>query len=242
MHLTSIVYNQDYNIGLKSIPDGYFDMAICDVPYGLDVGRMPYLTETQTTIKQKNGKQLNPNRNKEKYTLKAWDKEVPNQEYIEELKRVSRHQIIFGVEYANWTGLGTGRIKWVKGVPDKLSFKGYELAYCSLIEETVDIPLLWSGMNQAKDLKYPMVQQGNKKLNEKRIHPTHKPRLLYRKLISDYGFEGMKLLDTHVGGGSIRIEAYLAKCHFIGYEIDGEYYEKQEKRFNQFRSQQRLFV
>ena len=87
----------------------------------------------------------------------------------------------------------------------------------------------------------PMVQQGNKQLNEKRIHPCHKPRLLYRRLINDYGFCGMNILDTHVGGGSIRIEADLARCSFVGFEIDKEYFDKQERRYIDFKSQLRLF-
>lgn len=237
----SIVYNEDCLIGLKRFPDNYFDLAICDIPYGINVGNMAYLRETKTTVKQKNGTRLNGNKNKTPYTQKQWDKAPPPQEYFDELCRVSKHQIIFGVEYVNWIGLGNGRIKWNKGVAEGVSFKGYEVAYCSMIDNEVEIDLLWSGMMQAKSLSEPMTQQGNKKLNEKRIHPCHKPRLLYRKLITDYGFEGMKLVDTHLGGGSIRIEADLANCEFVGWEIDEEYWGKQEKRFLNFKKQLRLW-
>ena len=73
------------------------------------------------------------------------------------------------------TGVGTGRIKWDKGVAEGMSFKKYELAYCSMIDYEMESPLLWTGMCQAKSLSEPMTQQGNKKLNEKRIHPCHKP-------------------------------------------------------------------
>jgi len=237
----SVVFNEDCMIGLKRFSDNYFDLAICDIPYGIGVGKMAYLKETNTTVKQKNGTRLNGNANKIPYTQKEWDKEPPTQEYFNELQRVSKEQIIFGVEYVNWTGLGKGRIKWNKGVAEGMSFKKYELAYCSMINETIDLDLLWAGMCQAKSLSEPMTQQGNKKLNEKRIHPTHKPRLLYRKLIADYGFKGIKLLDTHLGGGSIRIEADLANCDFTGFEIDKEYYDKQEKRFTNFKKQLRLW-
>ncbi len=97
-------------------------------------------------------------------------------------------------------------------------------------------------MQQAKGLSEPMTQQGNKKLNERRIHPCHKPRLLYKKLIMDYGFHGMRLLDTHLGGGSIRIEADLAGCNFTGFEIDKEYWEKQENRYSNHKKQLRLWA
>lgn len=237
----SIVMLEDCMVGLKRFPDNYFDLAICDIPYGIDVGNMAYLKEMNTTVKQKNGTRLNGNKNKKPYAQKEWDKKPPSQSYFNELKRVSKNQIIFGVEYVNWDGLGNGRIKWNKGVAEGMSFKDYEMAYASMLDETVEIDLLWAGMMQAKNLTEPMTQQGNKKLNEKRIHPCHKPRLLYKKLIYDYGFEGMNLLDTHVGGGSIRIEADLANCNFTGFEIDREYWAKEQNRYDQFKAQLRLF-
>ena len=237
----SVVFNENCMVGLKRFPDCYFDLAICDIPYGINVGKMAYLKETKTTVKQKNGTRLNGNKNKEVYTQKDWDKEPPTQEYFDELKRVSKEQIIFGIEYVNWQGVGTGRIKWNKGVAEGMSFKQYELAYCSMIDEEIELPLLWAGMCQAKSLSEPMTQQGNKQLNEKRIHPCHKPTLLYQKLIADYGFEGCKILDTHVGGGSSRIAAKKANCEYVGFEIDPEYWHKQEKRFNIYVSQLTLW-
>lgn len=237
----SVVMLEDCMTGFKRIPDKYFDLAICDIPYGIDVGNMAYLKETKTTVRQKNGTRLNGNKNKNPYSQKDWDKNPPSQLYFNELRRVSKEQIIFGVEYVDWEGLGKGRIKWNKGFAEGMSFKDYELAYASMLEETVEIDLLWAGMMQAKSLSEPMTQQGNKKLNEKRIHPCHKPRLLYKKLIQDYGFEGMKIIDTHVGGGSIRIEADLANCYFMGWEIDRDYWAQQETRFDRFKAQLRLF-
>jgi site-specific DNA-methyltransferase (adenine-specific) len=228
-------------IGLKRFADGYFDLAICDVPYGINVGKMGYLTETKTLAVQKNGGKLNPNRNKKAYTLKEWDEKAPEQDYFDELRRVSKEQIIFGVEYVDWTDLGSGRIKWVKGIPEAMSFKSYELAYCSMIDNEVRLPLLWHGMRQAVSLKEPMVQQGNKKLNEKRIYPCHKPILLYQRLIADYAFAGAKIIDTHVGGGSSRIAANLAECEYIGFEIDEEYWLAQDRRFNEYKAQLRMF-
>jgi site-specific DNA-methyltransferase (adenine-specific) len=236
----SIVYNQDYRQGLKKTPDKYYDLLIADIPYGINVGKMSYLSETKTTIKQKNGKRINGNGSKEPYTLKEWDSECPKQDYFDEVCRVSKNQIIFGVEYVDWIGLGDGRIKWNKGFAEGVSFKPYEMAYCSFIVNTYEFDLLWAGMCQAKSLKEPMVQQGNKKLNEKRIHPCYKPRLLYKKLLYEFGFKGMKLLDTHVGGGAIRIEADLFGCDFVGYEIDQEYFLKQEEVYNNFKRQKRL--
>jgi site-specific DNA-methyltransferase (adenine-specific) len=72
------VFKEDCEIGMKRFPDKYFDLAVCDIPYGINVGKMAYLKEKKTTVKQKNGTRLNPHK-AEKYTLKDWDREPPKQ-------------------------------------------------------------------------------------------------------------------------------------------------------------------
>ena len=238
---SSKVLNDDYRNILPAYTDQYWDLAVCDIPYGLEVTNMSFLKKEVTRIKQKNGGVLNGKINKKAHRFKDWDKRPPTQEYFDELKRVSKHQIIFGVEYVNWTGLGKGRIKWDKGVPEGVSFKKYEVAYCSMIDYELELPLLWTGMLQAKSLAEPMTQQGNKKLNEKRIHPCHKPIMLYDKLFLEFGFKGMKVIDTHIGGGSIRISAdKFGVSEFLGIEIDQEHFEDHEKRWLNYKSQQKL--
>jgi site-specific DNA-methyltransferase (adenine-specific) len=224
---------------MAGLPDRAFPLAIADPEYGIGVGKMAFLKEIKTTVKQKNGTRLNPN--KRQYKIKDWDKKPAPIEYFNELFRVSENQIIFGIDYFDWKPYCNGRIRWDKGVPDGVSFKRYETAYCSLIDEEITLPLLWAGMMQAKSLKEPMVQQGNKQLNEKRIHPCQKPVLLYKKLLSDYAKPGDKILDTHGGSMSIAIA-----CHEMGFdltlcEIDKDYYEAGLKRFNEAKKQQVLF-
>jgi len=237
----STVFNDDYRNILSRFEDGYFDLALCDIPYGIDVAKMAFLKEVKTTVKQKNGTRLNGNINKKVHTFKDWDKEPPPQEYFDELKRISKHQIIFGIEYVNWTGVGTGRIKWDKGVAEGMSFKKYELAYCSMIDYEMELPLLWAGMCQAKSLSEPMTQQGNKKLNEKRIHPCHKPIMLYDKLLLEFGFKGMKVIDTHLGSGSSRISSdRFGVSEFVGIEIDEEHFNDHQKRWSIYKSQPKL--
>lgn len=239
--MKSIVYNEDWRETTKNIPDLFFDWVIDDVPYGLNVAKMPYLNEKKTLVKQKNGTRLNPNKNKKGYTLKEWDLKPPPQEYFDEMRRISKDQIIFGVEYVDWTGLGKGRIKWNKGVAKGMSFKDYEMAYCSSIEHTHIINLLWNGMRQAANLKHPMRQQGNKKLNEKRVHPCHKPTLLYKKLGIDFDLKGKKIYCGHNGSGSDRIAFENFVKLFIASEIDKEYFDKQEERYRNFKSELKLF-
>jgi site-specific DNA-methyltransferase (adenine-specific) len=240
--MNSIVYNADCLEGMKQYPDKYFDLAICDIPYGINVGKMAYLKEVGTAVKQKNGSKLNPNKKKLIHTGEDWDNATPTQEYFIELCRVSEHQIIFGVDYVKWEGLGAGRIKWDKGVAEGVSFNRYETAYCSLIDNEVTLQLLWAGMCQAKSLSEPMTQQGNKQLNEKRIHPCHKPRLLYRRLLLDYAKPGFKICDTHVGAGSLQIECYEMGFDFTGWEISPKHFQSREKRFQQHISQLKLFA
>lgn len=187
-------------ITMSRYPDLYFDIAIVDPPYGIGVGKMAYLTEQTKGARQKNGKILKVYKNGKKYTKKDWDKFPPTQQYFDELKRISKHQIIFGIEYMNWDKVGTGRIKWNKGMSEKVSFKKYEIAYCSMITNEIEIPLLWAGLCQAKSISEPMTQQGNKKLNERRIHPCHKPILLYQIILQMFAKENMKIIDTHMGG------------------------------------------
>lgn len=234
----SDVYNTHWFNVTKLIPDGYFDYVVDDVPYGLNVGKMPFL-KANVQVLQKNGKTLNPNKNK-KYSLKEWDLQPPGQDYFDEMKRISKHQIIFGVEYVDWVGLGTGRIKWNKGVANGMSFKDYEMAYCSSINHTHEINLLWSGMMQAESLQNPMKQQGNKKLNEIRIHPCQKPVLLYKKIALDFDLKNKKVFCGHNGSGSDRIAFYNFCEQFIATEIDKEHFNDQEKRYINFKSQHSL--
>lgn len=231
MEYKSTVFNESWEITTAEIPDKYFDWVVDDIPYGIGVGKMGFLKETKTTVKQINGVHLNPNKNKKVYAQKDWDKKVPSQKYFDEMRRISKHQIIFGVEYVNWIGLGKGRIKWNKGVADGMSFKDYEMAYCSIINHTHEINLLWSGMMQAENLQNPMRQQGNKKLNEKRIHPCQKPILLYKKIAIDFNLKDKKIYCGHNGSGSDRIAFHEYVSEFIASETDFDYFNQQEERY-----------
>jgi site-specific DNA-methyltransferase (adenine-specific) len=74
-----------------------------------------------------------------------------------------------------------------------------------------------------------------------KIHPTQKPTKLYDWILNEFAKPNDLILDTHLGSGSSRIAAYKGGFNFVGFEIDADYYEAQEKRFNDFKSQLRLF-
>jgi site-specific DNA-methyltransferase (adenine-specific) len=110
-------------------------------------------------------------------------------------------------------------------------FADCELAWTSFDTSVRKFRYRWNGMLQ-EDMK-------NK---EFRIHPTQKPRQLYKWILKNYAKEGDKILDTHLGSGSSRIAAYQMGYDFTGYEIDKEYYEAQEKRFKNAIMQQDMFT
>jgi site-specific DNA-methyltransferase (adenine-specific) len=224
---------------MATLPDKAFDLAIVDPPYGINVAKLAYTQEEDRPCKQKNGSILRVK--KLKYKHKDWDKNPPPQKYFDELRRISKEQIIWGINYFNWVGVGNGRIKWDKLVPEGMSFNRYEYAYCSLIENEVEFVYLWAGMCQAAGLNNPAIQQGNKKLNEKRIHPTHKPINLYKWLLKNYAKPGDKIIDTHLGSGSSAIAAFDGGFDFVGCEIDKDYFEAALKRFNIHKMQLNLF-
>jgi site-specific DNA-methyltransferase (adenine-specific) len=74
------------------------------------------------------------------------------------------------------------------------------------------------------------------------LHPTQKPVALYKWLLKNYAKEGDKILDTHLGSGSSRIAAFDGGFEFWGYELDKDYFDASVKRFNQHKSQLKLFA
>lgn len=216
--MISEVYNMDCMEYMRSIPDKFFDLAVVDPPYFDGPKKLGYYggNITSSGVRRKGYKAIH------------W--EVPQEDYFEELLRISRNQIIWGINYFHYSIFGPGRIVWNK-VNGKSSFSDCEIAYCSMINTVRMFTYMWNGMFQGKSLKEGHIQQGDKRKNEKRIHPTQKPIALYAWILSNYAKRGDKILDTHLGSGSSRIAAYKMGFDFYGTEIDKEYFDAQEKRF-----------
>ena len=211
------ITNEDNMELMKRYPDKYFDLAIVDPPYGIDADVKNNTNKKQTKKSATKSK---------KYGSQLWDSEIPNDEYFEELKRVSKKQIIWG---ANYFGLVGGMIYWHKNVTMPTYSTG-ELAWVSWLNKIDFVNIAWHGMIQH--------DMSNK---ENRIHPTQKPVKLYEWLLMNYAKEGDKILDTHLGSGSIAIA-----CHNLGFdltacELDTGYYNKALKRLKQHQAQQKLF-
>jgi len=155
---------------------------------------------------------------------KQWDKSIPPMIYFAELFRVSKNQIIWGGNYFPLP-LTKSWIFWDKNVPDNVSFADGELAWTSFNKTLVKVKVDYSGFIGS----------------EGRMHPTQKPIKLYDWIYHKYAKPGDTILDTHLGSGSNRISANKAGLDFTACEIDKEYYDAQEKRYQNFIAQQRLF-
>ena len=226
--MKQIAKNIDCMKYISSLDDNTFDIAIVDPPYGIgEDGKKNHSRGKGVTAT--------------KYTPKNWDKSRPSKKYFEELQRVSKHQIIWGGNYfADLLPSSSGWIVWDKVNGDS-DFSDCELAWTSFNKGVRMVSYMWNGMLQGKSIKEGWVQQGNKKLNEKRIHPTQKPVKLYEWIYDKYVKEGWSILDTHLGSGSSRIAAYEKGFEFVGCELDKEYFDNQEKRFSIHTSQHKLF-
>lgn len=216
------IYLMDCMDFMRTVPDKYFDLAIVDPPYGIGAGNQ---SDKSKYVIQKNGSKKFVKDGG--FAKKDWDKKSPDVGYFNELVRISKNQIVFGVNYYGHFNFGPGRIVWDK-LNDHSDQNDCEIAYCSINERVDVVRFMWSGFMQglvpAKDVKTANVQQGNKSLNEKRIHPTQKPVKLYEWILKNYAQKGMKIFDSHVGSGSIAIAAHYYDVEFVGCELDSDYF------------------
>lgn len=220
-------YNMDCLPAMELFPDNYFDLAVVDPPYFSGPERRGFYGSKVSKIGVHRDYHVSP----------AWSK--PEPEYFRELLRVCRRYIVWGCNYFDYQ-FATGRIVWDK-CNGNSSFSDCEIAATNLFSSVRMFRYMWSGMMQGKSITEGDTMQGNKSLNEKRIHPTQKPVALYDWIFKNYAEPGQKILDTHLGSGSSRIAAYEAGLGFIGFEIDPFYFQLEEERFSEYTSQTSLF-
>jgi len=207
------ITNEDNMLLMARYPDNYFDLAIVDPPYGIDLANMNIgIGNTPKASKAKN----------RKWKAKDWDNAIPSDEYFKELFRVSKNQIIWGGNYFN-LGICNKFIIWDKEIPEGLSFSDCEYAWTS-----------FSGAN--KIFRYSAYLNKSEK-----FHPTQKPPQLYKWILDKYAKENDKILDTHLGSGSIAIACHDYKYELTACELDKEYYEKAIQRIINHTNQQKLF-
>lgn len=223
------ITNENNMIMMARYPDNYFDLAIVDPPYGINAAKMSMGSSpnrsrndghgsgpsVSTAVKLKN-RLLNQ-------SDIDWDNEIPGDDYFIELFRVSKNQIIWG---GNYFPLPPTRcvLCWNKMQPWD-NFSQWEMAWTSFDKPAGLLSLSNTG-------------GGN---HESKIHPTQKPVKLYQWLLNKYAKEGDKILDTHLGSGSIAIACYNYGFDLTACELKENYYNDAMKRINQLTSQQALF-
>lgn len=212
------LYNCDNMDLMAKYNDKHFDLAIIDPPYGIDINN------------QSQGKGGGVAR-KIDYTKYNWDKQAPNNDYFNELFRVSKNQIIFGANHfiSKIPFDSSCWIVWDKdnGLTD---FADCELAWTSFKTAVRRFKWKWAGMLQQN--------MANK---QERIHPTEKPIQLYQWILQNYAKEGDLILDTHLGSASIAIACHREKFSLVGCELVKEYYDKGLKRLQIEQMQHTLF-
>ena len=221
------ITNED-NIKLMArYEDNYFDLAIVDPPYGIDADKSQ--NAAAESRKKANGKSK-AGRGWKEYKATEWDGEIPKEEYFKELFRVSKKQIIWGGNYFPYIwNYSNSFIIWNKMQRD-FSLADGELAWYSETKKAM----------RTFDFSRGGALADNNK-NGGRFHPTQKPVKLYEWLLMNYAKEGDKIIDTHLGSGSIAIACHNMKYNLTACELDKEYYDIAMKRLKEHMAQQRLF-
>jgi site-specific DNA-methyltransferase (adenine-specific) len=216
--MISEVYNIDCIEFMQQFPDKHFELAIVDPPYGID-------SKISTTSKLNKG-----NKFAQLYNEKRWDKFRPENEYWNELLRVSKNQIVCGGNYfAKKLPVSRGWIIWDKQGEGMTSVNN-ELMWTSF-----DVSI--KTFSRCHGLDKGFMAKGTDKV----FHPTQKPVKLYRWLLQNYAKQGDKILDTHLGSGSSRIACDMEGFDFYGCELDQDYFEAHQKRWNEYKKQLTLF-
>lgn len=189
-------------VAMKRHGDKSFDLAVVDPPYGIgDFSQSDGACRGQI----------------------HWNNSIPDKAYFEELRRISKEQIIWGANYYNcFTG---GAIVW-----DKMNMHPH-MSRCEIASVSYGVRVAY----------FPFLHHGGAAKRNGNFHPCGKPIELYQWLFKNYAKEGDRIIDTHLGSGSSRIAAYDLGLDFCGYEVDKDYFTAQEKRFHAHAAQARLF-
>ena len=205
------ITNEDNMELMSRYPDKYFDLAIVDPPYGIGAAKQIDLGNSNKKVKHKK---------------KDWDNAIPTSEYFSELFRVSKNQIIWGGNY------------FIEHLKNTRCFIVWNKENGT--NNMADCELAWTSFETSVRMYNGHIFKGIGNSNYVTIHPTQKPIKLYKWILDKYAKQGDKILDTHLGSGSIAIA-----CHDYGFdltacELDKEYYDAAMKRINNHKKQLKL--
>lgn len=206
------LYNEDCLPAMRKMKDKQFDLALVDPPYGIgDFTNSTLSYKRNVTVSKFNGNV-------------KWNNKIPNEEYFNELCRVSINQIIWGANYYNCFPKNGAGIVWYKHTKHP-NYSDCEIASYSKGVRVAYISLEWYSLNR----------------KEITIHPCQKPAELYKWLLKNYAKPNDKILDTHLGSGSIAIACHDMGFDLTGYEIDKDYYDAAVNRLENHKKQLTLF-
>lgn len=205
------LHNKDCLNAMLEMADNQFDLAIVDPPFG--IGNF-----VQTTGNYRDGK---------KHIKKKvqWNKNTPTKKYFDELKRVSKNQIIWGANYFNCFSKKHGAIIWIKNQPMP-DFSKAVIASVTMHKKIEIYEQTWTNF----------VAKGRCTK-----HPCEMPVALYKWILQNYAKSGDSILDTHLGSGSIAIACHDMGFDLTAYEIDAEYFAAAQHRLKQHQRQLKLF-
>lgn len=206
---------------MEQCNDKQFDLAIVDPPYGINIHKMSFTQSIKAGLTKR----------RDYSWVGNWDNDIPPKEYWKELMRVSKNQIIWGGNYFSLPPTKSW-IFWDKKTHEKYSndYADGELAWTSFNKPIRCFRWLWNGMLQQ-----------NMKDKQQRIHPTEKPKALYEWLLMNFAQKGDKIIDTHLGSGSIAMACWNMKYDLVGMDVNERCVKSASKRLNNYRKQLNLF-
>lgn len=230
------LYLADCMEAMAHFPDGFFDLAVVDPPYGIGIGHK--MGNNRSVLVGGGARPCGIRKagyRKTTFTVAAWtsnpyvafdDSAPPDESYFRALRRVSRYQIIWGGNFfLDYLGRASCMIVWDKKRRN-MDQADCEIAWTNLPGQSRIFEYLWNGMFQA--------EQRNK---EQRIHPTQKPVALYRWILDRYAKPGMRILDTHAGSASSLVACHEAGLDAWGFEISPDYHRMATERLEKARAQ-----
>lgn len=201
---------------IKDIPDKSIDLVLTDPPYGINIARNGKVGGEKCCAVTE-------------YAKKNWDNKIPDKKYFDEIKRVSKNQIIFGGNYfIEYLSNSSCWIVWDKN--NTGNFADCELAWTNFKSAIRKYLWTWNGMLQQ-----------NMKFKDKRIHPTQKPVGLFEMILRDYSKENDLILDCFSGSGTTAIACHNLKRRFICIEKDYDYWKASCERLEREQAQLKLF-
>lgn len=220
------IYNMDCMEAMKSIPANFFDLAICDPPYGINAPGMS-MGSNRSRTKEKGGypHESTADRMRKERGPETWDTERPGPAYFRELFRISKNQVIFGYNYFSDLLPPTRCvIVWDKMQPWE-AFSQAEIAWSSFDRPAILIKISNTGGSNAT----------------KKIHQTQKPVSLYETIIYKLSEPGQKIIDTHAGSGAMAVAANNTGRDWLAFEINPATFKDAAAWIEQERAQENIF-